>query len=176
MVTKFIMGMIKPTCLIAAFCAAVTTQAQAPRPMRIEATDTRSVELTLPLSDEEGDLQAKFDFRETRGFSGSFVNVSHTVFAINNSPAVHTSYVHIWLRSADGDLIFMNNVNGRVARLLKGRFAQSAGYFLTVQDLVGRKLFLQTADYAAKGANPYTVKTYDFVVTVNGNGQLSLSR
>jgi hypothetical protein len=74
----------------------------------------------------------------------------------------------------DGDLLFLNNVNDRVARLLRGRFAESAQGFLRVEAIVDRKIFLQTVDYRNYRNNKF--EDYNFAITVKGKAQLSLAK
>jgi hypothetical protein len=169
------------------FYLAVTTaaQAQASEPARVETTkDNHSVVLlTLPLYEgnlEDSHLHATFDFGITKGFLGassnpdqdSFVNADGTIIAINHIPATKSSFVHIWLRLSDGDLLFLNNVNERIARLLRGRFAETAKDFLRVERIVGRKILLQTTDFSKK----FPYGDYNFAITVKGKGQLSLAK
>jgi hypothetical protein len=136
-----------------------------PDSIRIEqrTKDNQSVvSLTVPLSHDEGDLQAKVDFGETKVFLGSssnpnkdgFLNADNSILAVNHQPMTKSSYVYIWPRVTDGDLIFPNNVNRRVARLLKGHFSESANYVLRVEAIVGRKLSVQTVDFGGKGEHP----------------------
>jgi len=174
--------MIRPAYVLAIFFyLAVTTaaQAQASEPARMERTkDGHSVVLlTVPLY-EGSDLHATFDFGKTKGFLGSssnpdqdsFVNADGTIIAINHIPATKSSFVHMWLRLSDSDLLFLNNVNERVARLLRGRFAESAIGFLRVEAITGRKISMQTVDF--RGTQ---FKEYNFAITVKGKGQLSLA-
>ena len=179
--------MIRPAYVMAIFFyLAVTTaaQAQASEPVRVERTkeDHLVVLLTVHLHDQatfNGDLHATFDFGKTKGFLGSsknpdqdsFVSADGTIIAINHQPATKSSFVHMWLRLSDGDLLFLNNVNERVARLLRGRFAESAEDFLRVEAIAGRKISLQTVDF--RGTQR---KEYNFGITVKGRGQLSLAK
>jgi hypothetical protein len=181
--------MIRPSYVVMAifFYLAVTTapQAQASESVRVERTKDHHlvVLLTVPLRDEatfDGDLHATFDFGKTKGFLGSssnpeqdsFVNAEGTIIAINHIPATKSSFVHMWLRLSDGDLLFLNNVNERVARLLRGRFAERAQSFLRVEAIAGRKISLQTVDFSKK----FPYEDYNFAITVNGKGQLSLAK
>jgi hypothetical protein len=97
-----------------------------------------------------------------------------TIIAINHRPVTKSSYVHMWLRLSDGDLLFLNNVNERVARLLRGRFAESATGFLRVEAITGRKISLQTVDFSDFRGTQF--KEYNFAITVKGKGQLSLAK
>jgi hypothetical protein len=70
------------------------------------------VTLGVPLSDEGGELLATVDFSNTKGFLGSsadpsqggFANADKTLIAVNHQPVTKSSYVHLFLRSSDGDL------------------------------------------------------------------------
>jgi hypothetical protein len=140
----------------------------------------------IPLSDDEGDLRAIFDFGATRGFLGpstnpssqsGFSNTDLTLFAVNNAPMTKTSYVHLFLRSRVGVFLFLNDVNNRVASLLMGRFANSAKYFLRVESINGRIIHLQTVDFSAHYiGGPDQAPRYDFAVSVEMDGSLSLVR
>jgi len=70
-------------------------QAEPAHAIQIERTnDNHSVvSLKVPLSDEESELQANFDFGETKGFLGPSVN-----------PAVQEGFAY-----ADGTLIAVNH-------------------------------------------------------------------
>jgi hypothetical protein len=168
-------------CLIAFLPSTVCADAQqipAQDLVRIERTNDGHSVVTLgvPLSEEGGGLVATFDFSETKGFLGSSANPSQsgfasadkTLIAVNHQPMTKSSYVHLFLRALDVDLTFLNNVNGRVARLLGGRWAESAKYFLRVESISGRKVTLQTVDLGRDG------EKYQFTVTVNPNGSISL--
>jgi len=163
------------------FYLAVTAAAQA-QAVRVEGA---KVLLTVPI--EEGiDLEATFDFAKspkaaflsssTNRTQGSvlFVNADGTIIAVSHIPVTKSSYVHLWLRLSDGDLLFLNNVNERVARLLRGRFAESAKGFLRVEAIDGRKIFLQTIDYRNFKGGKFD--DYKFAITVKGKGQLSLAK
>jgi hypothetical protein len=148
-------------------------RSQAPAPIQIERTkDNHSVvSIAVPLSADEGNLQANFDFGETRGFGGRFVNADATIIAVNHQPATKSSYVHIWLRFENGDLMFINNVNGRVARLLKGQSAEWAQYFLLVEAISGRKVLLR----AIEGTSPNLAREYNFAIRIDERGQIFLA-
>jgi hypothetical protein len=88
----------------------------------------------------------------------SFVNADGAIIPINHITATKSSLVHIWLRLADDDLLFLNNVNERVARLLRGRFAESAIGFLRVEAITGRKISLQTADFRGTQFKEYNLR------------------
>lgn len=139
----------------------------------------------MPLADDEGDLHANFDFGATKGFLGPsgnpasqdpFVNADGTIIAVNHQPQTKSSNVHLWLRLARGDLMFLNDVNGRIARLLKGRFAESAKYFLRVELIAGRKILLQTVDFAGDYGTPDRAPRYSFAVLVKSTGEFALTK
>jgi hypothetical protein len=137
--------------------------------------------ITVPLSEAEDDLVATFDFGHTKGFLGSsadptaqagFSNADNTILAVNHQPATKSSYVHLFLRSpASGDLVYLNNVNDRIARLLKGKWADTATGFLRVESISDRNITFQTADLGATGR-----ESYNFTVTVSPEGTFSLAK
>jgi hypothetical protein len=157
-------------------------RAHAAEPVKIGRTpDGRSVvSFTVPLSREEGSLAALFDFGLTKGFLGPSTNPSdqsgicnadRSLVAVNHQPVTKCSHVHVFLRSPDGDLTFLNNVNGRVARLLERRWAQAAGNFLRVESISGRVMTLETVDFSG------TVRErHRFNVSVLAGGSLALAR
>jgi hypothetical protein len=135
---------------------------------------------TLPLSEDEGSLKASFDFGLTKGFLGpsanpsdqtGFSNADKTLVALNHQPVTKSSYVHLFLRSASGDLTFLNNVNDRVSRLLKERWAGTAKYFLRVERVSGRAITLQTVDFTQASR-----ERYEFTITVSSSGSISLAK
>jgi hypothetical protein len=98
---------------------------------------------------------------------------SGPVLATNEVPATKSGYVHIWIRSDNGDLLFINNVNDRVARLLKGvgDAAEWAGYWLVATKVDGRNVQMM----AVEGTSPNLRHKYVFTVHVGENGKLSLA-
>jgi len=139
--------------------------------------------LTTRLSKEEGDLKASFNLNAVRGFLGpsndpnsssGIMNAEHTIFAVNNQPVTKSSYVHFFIRTADGDLIFSNNVNDRIAKLLDGRFSNSAKYFLRAEAINGRTVHMQTVDFSAPNADPMHAAAYDFDINIDDKGAFSL--
>jgi hypothetical protein len=94
--------------LILAIVSAIP-QATAQNAARIERTDDgRAVaRFTLSLSEDEGSLNAVFDFGATKGFLGpsenptdqtGFSNADKTLVAVNHQPVTKSSYVHLFLR------------------------------------------------------------------------------
>jgi len=167
---------------LGAVALAATGSGQTPAaPVRIDHTKDNHwvVSIVLPLAAEGGRLLAAFDFGMTMGFLGptsnpsdasGFVNDDKTIAAVNHQPASKSSYVHLFLHSADGDLTFVNDVNGRAARLLTGRFAESAKTFLRVESIAGRTVNLQTVDFAG------STEQHTFAVTVDANGSIALAK
>jgi hypothetical protein len=90
-----------------------------------EASDRTQVER---LAVAEDTLHAIFDSdgKFYRGFYSErkYRNTDGTVFAVYEKSA--TGNVHIWLRFGNGDLMFINDINERVARFLKGQAADQA--------------------------------------------------
>ena len=137
--------------------------------------------ITVPLSEAEDDLVVTFDFGHTKGFLGpskdptdqaGFSNADNSILAVNHQPATKSSYVHLFLRSpASGDLLYLNNVNDRIARLLKGKWADTATGFLRVELISGRNITFHTVDAGASGYEPH-----NFTVTVSPEGTFKLAK
>lgn len=137
--------------------------------------------ITFPIFKGEDDLVVTFDFGHTKGFLGpskdptdqaGFSNADHSILAVNHQPATKSSYVHLFLRSpASGDLAFLSNVNGRIARLLKGKWADTATYFLRVESISGRNITFHTVDAGASGYEPH-----NFTVTVSPEGTFTIAK
>lgn len=160
----------------------VSTSLFAADPVRLGQTqDARGlVGFTVPLSKDEGNLEATFDFGHTKGFLGpssnpsdqsGFSNADKTIVAVNHQPVTKSSYVHLFLRSPSGDITFINDVNGRVAGLMKDRWAETAKHFLRVESISGRELTLQTVD-----SSRASQEKYEFTITVSRDGSISLAK
>jgi len=146
------------------------------------ADDERPIfAITVPLSESEDDLTVTFDFGHPKGFLGpskdptdraGFSNADNTILAVNHQPETKSSFVHLFLRSpASGDLVYLNNINKRVARLLKGKWADTATYFLRIESISGRNITLQTVDIGAKDQ-----EDHNFTVTVSPEGTFKLAK
>lgn len=72
---------------------------------------------------------------------------------------------------ADAFVSCLNNINKRVARLLKGRWADTATGFLRVESISGRNITFHTVDAGVSGYEPHS-----FTVTVSPEGTLSLAK
>jgi hypothetical protein len=137
--------------------------------------------ITIPLAESEDDLTVTFDFGHPKGFLGpskdptdgaGFSNADNTILAVNHQPETKSSFVHLFLRSpARGDLVYLNNINKRVARLLKGKWADTATGFLRVESISGRNITFHTVDAGVSGYEPHS-----FTVTVSPAGTLSLAK
>ena len=146
------------------------------------ADDERPIfAITVPLSEAEDDLVVTFDFGHPKGFLGpskdptdgaGFSNADNTILAVNHQPETKSSFVHLFLRSpASGDLVYLNNINKRVARLLKGKRADTARYFLRVESISGRNITFHTVDAGVSGYEPHCC-----TVSVSPEGTLSLAK
>ena len=169
-------------CLIFGVTALLATRSNSQEGISISGT---VVSFKVPLSGEEGgEVQGSFEFGPTKGFLGpsvdsssqaGFSNTDHTLFALNNQPATKSSFVHFFLRSSNGDFIFLNNT---VARLLHGNFSDFARYFLRVESIDGRKVHLETVDFSSRRPKGEVMHwpEYDFVISVDDKGHISLTR
>ena len=160
----------------------LTSAVFADGPATVSRTDDGRaiVSITVPLSEDEGSLDATFDFGLTKGFLGpsanpaaqtGFSNADKSIVAVNHQPVTKCSYVHLFLRSStSGDVTFINNVNGRVARLLTGKWAETAKHFLRIESLFDRTITFQTVDFS--GANR---EEYEFTTTFTRDGTFVLA-
>jgi hypothetical protein len=146
------------------------------------ADDQRPIfAITVPLSESEDDLTVTFDFSHPKGFLGpskdptdgaGFSNADNTILAVNHQPETKSSFVHLFLRSpASGDLVYLNNVNNRIARLLKGKWVDTAASFLRVESISGRNITFHTVDAGVSGYEPHS-----FTVTVSPERTFSLAK
>ena len=62
----------------------------------------------------------------------------------------------------NGDLLFLNDVNGRVAKLLNGNAVEWAKYWLRVNKISGRLISLA----AIEGESPGIRRAYEFAIKV----------
>jgi hypothetical protein len=65
----------------------------------------------------------------------------------------------------------LNDINGRVAGLLKGQAAEWAENWLVATAISGRKVFLA----AVEGESPGVRREYDFSIMVGARGYLSIA-
>ena len=152
-------------------------------PVKISRTeDGRAiVAITIPLSADEGSLNATFDFGATKGFLGpstnpedqsGFSNADKTIIGVNHQPVTKSSFVHLFLRSpTSGDVTFINNVNRRISRLLKGKWAETAQYFLRIESISGRNITFQTIDVSSGSRD-----AYKFTTTFTHDGEFVLAK
>ena len=78
--------------------------------------------------------------------------------------------MHFFLTSAKGNVVFVNDVNARVAKLLSQPWKDDAKGFLRVETIQERKVELSTTDFAYA---PF--QTHTFWVTVGATGEVTLA-
>jgi hypothetical protein len=159
-------------------------QAQSPASSKIFQTGRNSdgkpiVTIRLQASgDSEDELTNKYVFASEKGFLGpssnptdqsGFANKENTVFGVSYEPVTKACFVKLFLLNASGTLVFVNNVNTRAAKLLPSPWAGHARQFSRIENIVGRRVYLQTVDFSI-GARP----THNFSVLVAPDGTVSL--
>jgi hypothetical protein len=159
-------------------------QAQSPASSKIFQTGRNSdgkpiVTIRLQASgDNEDQLTNEYVFASEKGFLGpssnptdqsGFANKENTVFGVSYEPVTKACFVKLFLLKAFGALVFVNNVNTRAAKLLPAPWAAQAREFLRIENIVGRRVYLQTVDFSA-GARP----THNFSVLVATDDTLTL--
>jgi hypothetical protein len=152
-----------------------------PAAVSVRQTDDGHGVLSFSLSIPRGaggdadTLQATFDFGDTKGLGRDgkpVVNQDKSLIAITNYPATKTSYVHLFVRHPNGDLIAVNSVNQRVVKFLTGRWAKAAEYRLEATAITGRVMALSVFDYV-KGNE---AEEHRLKVSVGADGTLTLAR
>ena len=129
---------------------------------------------------EQGNVVATFVFNSPKGFLGptsnpsdqsGFTNTENNLFGVNYQPVTKSSFVYLFSKTKVGDLVYMRNINSRVARFLPVRWSENAQEFLRIERISGRKLNLQTVDFS--GASR---QTFEFSLNVSGDGSITLSK
>jgi hypothetical protein len=139
-----------------------------------------TVALALPATDPEaGPVSCSFTFQTAKGLLGpssnptdqsGFANSAQDLFAVTVEPATKAALVHFFLTSAKGNVVFVNDVNARVAKLLSPPWKDDAKGFLRVETIQERKVELSTTDFAHA---PF--QTHTFWVTVGASGKVKLA-
>jgi hypothetical protein len=150
--------------------------------MSISFNPGQDVTVTLALSatdPETGPVSSSFTFQTAKGLLGpssnptdqsGFANSAQDLFAVTVEPATKAAFVHFFLTSAKGNVVFVNDVNARVAKLLSPPWKDDAKGFLRVETIQERKVELSTTDFAHA---PF--QTHAFWVTVGATGKVTLA-
>ena len=139
-----------------------------------------TVKLGLPTHNTEaGPVSCSFTFQTAKGLLGpssnpmsqsGFANSAKNLFAITVEPATKAAFVHFFLTSAKGDVILVTDVNARVAKLLPSPWRSDAKEFLRVETIQGRKVKLQTTNFAHAPFQRHT-----FWITVDTMGGVAMA-
>jgi hypothetical protein len=139
-----------------------------------------TVTLALPATDPEGGpVSCSFTFQTAKGLLGpssnptdqsGFANSAQDLFAVTVEPATKAAFVHFFLASAKSNVVFVNDVNARVAKLLSPPWKDDAKGFLRVETIQEQKVELSTTDFAHA---PF--QTHTFWVTVGAKGKVTLA-
>lgn len=131
-------------------------------------------------SDEQGEIVAAFVFSSPKGFLGpsinpsdqnGFNNAEKTLFGVNYQPATKSSFVYLFSKTDAGDLLYMQDINPRVARLLPKRWSETVQSFLRIEKIVGRRLILEAVDFSENSR-----KNLEFSVNVSNEGLIRLTK
>ena len=151
--------------------------------MSISFNPGQDVTVTLALSatdPETGPVSSSFTFQTAKGLLGpssnptdqsGFANSAQDLFAVTVEPATKAAFVHFFLTSAKGNVVFVNDVNARVAKLLSPPWKDDAKGFLRVETIQERRVELSTTDFAHA---PF--QTHTFWVTVGATGKVRLAQ
>src|SRR5437588_1499102 len=150
--------------------------------MSISSNPGQDVTVTLALSatdPEAGPVSCSFTFQTAKGLLGpssnptdqsGFANSTQGVFAVTVEPVTKAAFVHFFLTSAKGNVVFVSDVNKRVAKLLSPPWKSDAKGFLRVETIQERKVQLSTTDFAHA---PF--QTHTFWVNVGTTGKVALA-
>lgn len=150
--------------------------------MSISSNPGQDVTVTLALpaaNSDAGPVSCSFTFQTTKGLLGpssnptdqsGFANSTQDLFAVTVEPATKAAFVHFFLTSAKGKVVFVNDVNRRAAKLLSPPWKDDAKEFLRVETIQGRKVELSTTDFAHA---PF--QTHTFWITVGATGKVTLA-
>jgi hypothetical protein len=128
-------------------------------------------------SDNQDELNTQYIFQSEKGFLGpssnptdqsGFANQDNSVFGVSYEPVTKACFVKLFLLNPSGTLVLVNNVNTRAAKFLPHRWAENAREFLRIEKIVGRRVYLQTTDFAT-GERP----NFNFSVIVTRDGTLT---
>jgi hypothetical protein len=185
------MQLLKPTCfwqtvvclLHLIFPMLLIQTVFAAPPVKIFETDRNSankpvVRIRLTGSPDNADLLVnEYTFSSEKGFLGpssdptnqsGFANSENTVFGVSYEPVTKACFVKLFLLNSSGTLVFVNNVNHRVANVLHGTLASNAREFLRIEKIVDRHIYLRTADFS-HGDQP----SKEFRVTISTQGTIT---
>lgn len=124
-----------------------------------------------------GPASGSFTFVTAKGLIGStsnpsdqsgFKNSAGNLFAITTIPATKSAFVYLFLANAKRDFQLLTGVNRQVAKFLPQPWRDDAREFLRVETIHGRKVKLETIDYAHA---PF--KTHTFWVKVDAFGGIT---
>ncbi len=169
---------IRLACILMAFSALSATAATFTITSH-PGTDVTANFTTPGVSGDDGPVKSTFTFTSAKGLIGptsnpsdqsGFANASKNLFAIAVEPVTKAAFVHFFLTQPKGGLLFVNDVNAKVSKLVPARWKGPALEFLRVESIHGRKVKLETTDYSH---GPF--KTYTFRVSVDANGGITLA-
>jgi hypothetical protein len=166
--------------VLAAFSFAQEPNTNLSMQVTLDSEHRSVVTFRTTYSDEQGDLLASFFFNSPKGFLGpskspsdqnGFNNTEKTLFGVNYQPATKSSFVYLFSKTKAADLLYLRNINPRVALLLSKPWSDTASSFLRIESIVGRRVNLQTVDFS-KNSRP----SFEFSLYVSSEGLIRLSK
>lgn len=131
-------------------------------------------------SDEQVNVVAAFIFGSPKGLLGpstnpsdqnGFSNTEKSLFGVNYQPATKSSFVYLFSKTKAGDLLYIRNINSRIARLLPKPWSETAQWFLRIESISDRRLNLQTVDFSGSSR-----QSSEFSVDVSSEGLITLTK
>ena len=125
-----------------------------------------SVEATfrIPTGSKKGILGSSCDTSHKLGFQ----NAQGTLFGFTSQPATKSGYPHLFFRNLNGQIILIDDINQKVAKMLPAPWNELALYFLRIESIQRRMIEFETVDFW-NGPR----QTLHFLVEVDSHGNLS---
>jgi len=97
-----------------------------------------------------------------------FANADGSLIAVNEQPMTKTSFVHLYIRGADGRFTEIKNANQKIGQAAPASAQKIDTDFIRVERLSGKTLDLETEDFGSK-----PTKRLLFKVTIAADGAIS---
>jgi len=79
-----------------------------------------------------------------------FANADGSLIAVNEQPMTKTSFVHLYMKGADGRFIEIKNVNQKIGKAAPASAQKIDTDFIRVERLSGKTLDIETEDFGSK--------------------------
>ena len=97
-----------------------------------------------------------------------FANADGSLIAVNEQPMTKTSFVHLYLKRANGRFTEIKDANQKIGQAAPASAGKMDTDFIRVERLSGKTLDLEALDFGSK-----PTKRLLFKVTISGDGTIS---